>query len=279
MDYHYKYKKYKKKYLKLTLIRIDNNFQGIKCELNHLSIFSNFNNDDYVVEKTGGNCTNDNYDSYHANATNCGCEKNTEQVLTNFQKPFKFKNSLGDYMNSLLIDNKLEFIGSFDAPSNQMFVCFANLDDESEMNKCPPINTPMGKFNVYFLDYLDHWNINHGSERKWEGAALIIHNNITLHDLDNLLWHKKILYANGVVNIFSVSEYGHTNKLNHPLINYDLPFSSAIFDLFSKTHYKNKYIMFDNGISFDLHENRPRPYIYGTSITGKVLAIFLHTLF
>ncbi|AUL78879.3 putative orfan [Tupanvirus soda lake] len=135
-------------------------------------------------------------------------------------------------------------------------------------------------WKVYFVNSDNHWNNRDGPEHDWEAASIIIHESIDFTDLDKLTWSKDILYAHGAAGVFPYDDYGNSKKLNHPeIINKNQEFLDILNDMYIQNNFNDKYFMFDNGISFYENEARPRPYIYGKNSDGKVVCVFLHSLF
>lgn len=218
------------------------------------------------------------------------------------QKPFKFKNSLGNYFDKLFDENKLQFIGNFNSPSNKLYVCNEwNHDPSIEIRDkylCVPIKSYPGKWNVYFIDSLNHWNYRLADrwdeytsqpERYWEGAALILHESANFDVLDELVWHKDVAYAYNVIGVYSYDQYGLKSSLDPKMIarvdkckkwtNINDGFLNYIHDSYDLNEFRDKYIFLPYGVTFQTPEDRARPYIYGLDKTNTAIAIFLHTLY
>lgn len=264
----------------------------IECELINLAIADE---SDDMINYNLKNCDDKcDYSKYHTKFVYARPDV-TPNKVTHKEKPFKFQNSLSTYLYGLHIKKKLRLVGSFYSSSDKIIVC--NEDSTTKNIKyrdnyvCVPINSYVGTYNVYFINWMHHWNQltkNNDTERKWEGAALLILNDKSFDDLDKLYWHKDIVYAHSSFIVSSYDQYMNKLSLDPKMIkkidsskkwidndNYD----SYINNTIAASNFKLKYVLLPNGVGFQAREGRPRPYLYGTDESGTAVAIFLHSLF
>jgi len=176
------------------------------------------------------------------------CTTSSKSIVRNFHKPFKFKNSLSKYIEYLYGSKKLNYIDSFITTDNKLIICMENNKDT-----CKSINTYEGKWNVYNLE-----------------------------DLNNLIWKKDVVNAHHLLVVSSYNKYNDINTLSESLItkisNIKDPAYMDYLENYWITYPNTKYIILPNAVCFFVHENRPRPYIYGCNKNGIIVAILLHSL-
>lgn len=309
MNYFNKYKKYKLKYLDLKWenlvdykgssdpkqkISLQSSRSPIECELINL-VIADKGEDIFYLKR----CKCD-YTSYHTTwIPGCKVCKINKQILLKKNKSFKFKNSLGGYLEGLFNDSKLKYIGSFDSPSTKLIICNEPYDVPSTKNidkylenrdkyLCIPIKAYPGKWDVYFLDWFHHWN-QRTFYNDWEGAALILLDNQSFDILDQLEWYKDIVYAHSAFGVFSYYQFADKSPLDpkkmvakvdsHKKCAHLDDYLSCIHNSYQLNNFRDKYIFIQSGVTFIACEARVRPYIYGVDQTGIAVAILLHSLF
>ena len=296
MNYYHKYIKYKTKYLSLKNQSGGKNNNKIICELHHLAIYQGQEKGEekeWYENLMTKECLDSMYLKYHTKwVPGSQDAPENKQTLTSKVAPFKFKNSLGDYLSKLYKENKLKKIGSFNSKSDQLIVCG---DIEEDMPKeerdkyvCLAKPASKGEYNVYFVDSNDHWN-DYGpdGDQDWEKAGLVMHDSISFKDLDDLLWHKDILYAHGACGVFPYDDFGDVSTLDPKMIHAKKVilddnqngYMDLINNMYVLRDFKDKYIMLPTAVTFDTHESRPRLYVYGMNSKNKMVAVFLHSLY
>jgi len=243
---------------------IINRNKGIVCELIHLKAWDD--TPEYTLTMSNGLCNDAAYDKYHTNLKN-----------PHNQPSFTFKNSLSKYFIELKEQNAFKFLGSFESNSGKIIVCseFTKDTNKEKIDKdCVSQKSYKGMYDAYYLNWHDHWNRNdNDTEVTWNKALLIIKKDMSFSELDNLVWHKDLLYAHGSCGVYDYDAF-HANdylpKHNEIFIK---PKNGLKVDLYLDD---TPHILEKNGVSIYVNEGRPRFFIYGMNKEGYVKSILLH---
>jgi hypothetical protein len=160
-------------------------------------------------------------------------EKINKKQTINKKNIFTFKNSIKEFIISMLSSNKIKEIGMIKTINKILIGSSLFNDNKNNAQKSVILKVSEGDWKIFFIDKNNHYN-------KDSSSIIIISKNQTVDNLDKLKWYVNFVSSDKSVGIFSndIFDNDDTNK-------YD--------KLFVGKKFKDPYFIFDTCCIIPIH--------------------------